>query len=623
MRQFWLLYILGFIRMLSFAQNQDLNLTSDKNLPPHPRILLFENETKEIVKTINTSPVWGKMHQTILKESDAIISLPVLERVMIGKRLLDKSRECLRRVLYLSYSYRLTGEEKYFKRAESEMLAVSAFCDWNPPHFLDVAEMTMGLAIGYDWLYDKLSSESKKIISDAIFRKGLEASYNERHNWFLRVTHNWNQVCNGGMIYGALAIADEHPSISKQVIERALNTIKLPMEDYKPNGAYPEGYGYWSYGTSFNVLLLSAIEKAYGTDFGLTKIPGFLKTGEFRQHMTGVTGNAFNWGDNGEDGNFSPIMFWLAKKNNNPSLLFTEKRYLNREDYSAFARDRMLPMCIIWGKDIAINEIPEPKAKVWIGQGASPVALMRTSWTDPNGIYLGFKAGADSVNHAHMDVGSFVMEAQGVRWASDLGAQDYNSLESKGIQVFGRTQDAQRWKIFRMNNFVHNTLTIDGQLQLVKGYAKIDRYSDRPDFSYAISDLSTVYEGQLASVSRGAGIVDGSYVVIQDELKALDKPSNARWTMLTKADVSIKGNTAVLKRSGKQLTLKVESPAKVTMKTWSAQPTTDYDAPNAGFILVGFEIELPANKSETITVKMIPQGAERKAKTKIKSLSDW
>ena len=33
------------------------------------------------------------------------------------------------------------------------------------------------------------------------------------------------------------------------------------MGHYAPDGAYPEGIGYWDYGTSFNVMFLSAIEK--------------------------------------------------------------------------------------------------------------------------------------------------------------------------------------------------------------------------------------------------------------------------------------------------------------------------------------------------------------------------
>jgi hypothetical protein len=38
------------------------------------------------------------------------------------------------------------------------------------------------------------------------------------------------------------------------------------MEYYQPDGAYPEGYGYCGYGTKFNILFLSAMEKIYGKD---------------------------------------------------------------------------------------------------------------------------------------------------------------------------------------------------------------------------------------------------------------------------------------------------------------------------------------------------------------------
>ncbi len=52
----------------------------------------------------------------------------------------------------------MTGDPQFKDRAEQEMLGVAAFPDWNPPHFLDVGEMTTAMAIGYDWLYDVLPS---------------------------------------------------------------------------------------------------------------------------------------------------------------------------------------------------------------------------------------------------------------------------------------------------------------------------------------------------------------------------------------------------------------------------------------------------------------------------------
>ncbi len=228
---------------VSWAQDQK-EVSLDK-LPSHPRLLLLKGEEKTIQAAIAGDEVWAKMHKAIVAEADNMISLPLLERIQIGRRLLDKSRECIRRIFYLSYAFRMTGEEKYLQRAERELLNVAKFSDWNPTHFLDVAEMTLAMAIGYDWLFDNLNEDSRNAIAAAILHKGLIPSMDRRYNSWARVTNNWNQVCNAGLSYGALAIATKYPGIAEQILERAVNTIHLPMEDYQPNGAYPEGYGYW------------------------------------------------------------------------------------------------------------------------------------------------------------------------------------------------------------------------------------------------------------------------------------------------------------------------------------------------------------------------------------------
>ena len=621
MKKFLVLMLLICITGISHAQ-QSVSLQSITN-KQHPRILLLKGEEVQIAKSIEGNPIWKKMHETIVKECDSLLILPPIERIQIGRRLLDKSREALRRVFYLSYAWRLTNQDKYFQRCEKELLAISGFSDWNPSHFLDVAEMTMAVSIGYDWLYPKLSDESKKIIREAIVNKGINPSLDSKNNSWLKAVTNWNQVCNAGMTYGALAVAEDYPELSKNIIDRAIESITLPMGEYKPDGSYPEGYGYWGYGTSFNVMFLSAIEKVFSSDFGLNKMPGFLQTAGFLQNMTGVTGLCYNWGDSGSGGNLSPAMFWLAQRNNDPSLLWVEKTYLQKADFSKFTDDRLLPAVMIWGKDLPLDKVTEPKVKAWKGEGANPVCLMRTSWTDRNAIYLGFKAGSASVNHGHMDIGSFVMEADGSRWASDFGMQDYESLESKGIQVFGRTQDAQRWSIFRLINKSHNTLTINDEFQQVKGYAKIDKFSDQPGFMYAISDLSSVYENQVTEAKRGVAIVDQKFVVIRDEVVAANKPTTIRWTMMTSATPVLGKNSITLNKEGHTLVLQVNTPANVITKTWSTEPTTSYDAPNPGKTLIGFEMKLKPNQKQTIQVLLIPGSTGKQNMKFVKPLSNW
>ena len=114
-------------------------------------------------------------------------------------------------------------------------------------------------------------------------------------------------------------------------------------------------------------------------------------------------------------------MFYFAEKTRDPSLLWTERATLMRSDARRLARNRLLPAAMVFGRGIDIATASPPARTTWSGGGKNPVAMMRTSWTDPAAIFVGVKGGSASDNHAHMDAGSFVMEADGVRWAMDFG----------------------------------------------------------------------------------------------------------------------------------------------------------------------------------------------------------
>jgi len=576
----------------------------EAKLPVHPRILLLKGEEQALKEAITSNAVMSKIHSVIIEECGKIMQKPELERRMTGKRLLSVSGEALKRIFYLSYAYRMTGEMSYKAKAEKEMVTIAGFRDWNPSHFLDVGEMTMALAIGYDWLYDALSGDARRVIADAILQKGLDASFT-KWAWYKAATHNWNQVCNAGITYGALSVHEVMPELSNYIIDNAIESIKLPMADYAPDGGYPEGYGYWGYGTTFNVLFISAIEKVFGTDYGLSEASSFLKTAYFQQNMTGVSHQCFNFCDCGLGGSLSPAMFWFASKLNDPSLLWNEKYYLENKPVPL---DRILPALLLWGSKVNINDIRPPKELLWSCHGITPVALMRTSWTDPKAIFVGFKGGIGSSNHAHLDAGSFVMEANGVRWVSDFGAQDYNSLETKGVDLWNRSQNSQRWDVFRYNNLVHSTLTVDGQLHRVDGHADIIATSSNPDYISAIVQLQDVYKGQLASCQREIAIVKSKEVVVKDAFKTLDKETVVRWTLLTGAKVKLRGDKGIeLTQDGKKLSIEIASPIKITLKTWSTTPPHDYDAPNPGTTLTGFEATVPAGTTVEWTVKLIPK----------------
>lgn len=615
-----------FIFCTCFTQSGFAQPIDTSKIKAHPRLLLLPGQEEAIRHTIAGSTDWKKVHTSILDECETIMNQQPVERVLTGRRLLAKSRESLRRIFFLSYAWRMTHQKKYFKHCEAELLSVCKFQDWNPDHFLDVAEMTMAVSIGYDWLYDDLSPASRTLISQAIISKGLTPSLNDKYNGWLRGNNNWNQVCNTGITFGALAVYETQPALSAQLVERALQSIQVPMKTYAPDGNYAEGYSYWAYGTSYNVFLISALEQIFGTDYGLSQAPGFLRTAAFYESLVGSSGKPFNYSDCADQADgLQPTMLWFAGKLNDPSLLWQEKYNMLRGKILP-QWNRFLPAAMIWGKDIDMTTIPPPATKAWVASGENPVALLRSSWTDPEAIFAGFKGGTPSAGHAHMDIGSFVMDAEGVRWSADLGMQEYESMESKGLKIWDMSQGSDRWKVFRYANFSHSTLTVNHALQTVSGKAAIIKHSADSLFTYAVMDISAVYADHLAKAERGIAIVNKQYVTVRDEIETGDTACTIRWAMLTPARVaSVNNNQMQLVNNGKKLTVYVAGlPEATVLKTWPTDPPNNYDALNMGTVLVGFEIVVPAHTKQSFTVLLVPgEQAIAVKKSSLKSLNEW
>ena len=66
-----------------------------------------------------------------------------------------------------------------------------------------------------------------------------------------------------------MAVYENDPAMASQIISRAIESIKVPMKRYEPNGTYPEGYSYWAYGTTYNVIFLDVLKKLTKSDYGL------------------------------------------------------------------------------------------------------------------------------------------------------------------------------------------------------------------------------------------------------------------------------------------------------------------------------------------------------------------
>lgn len=600
--------------LLTLSAGNALAQADLSRLADHPRLLLPKGAEKKLLKQINRDAVWKEIHSATLGEADRIITLPVNERIKTGMRLLAVSRENLRRIFILSYAYRMTGQEKYLVRAEQEMLKAASFSDWNPSHFLDVGEMTMALGVGYDWLYPALSEASRRTIREAIVEKGFKPSYDTAYNWFVDAEHNWNQVCNGGLAFGAIAVAESEPEWAQKIIDRAIDKVRLPMRHYAPDGAYPEGPGYWGYGTLFNVLLIGGLESTFGTDYGLSQMPGFMQTGTYEMQMVSPLIKHFNYMDNSYKPESSSAPFWFYSKTQDPSVLCQQVSILQRDTAKKYLKDRVLPAMLIWGAGAPMEKAVAPQETFWAGRGNTPVCVMRSGWGDPNARFVGVKLGSPSINHGHMDVGSFVFEADGVRWAIDLGSEDYNTTETRGVDLWNMAQQSQRWDVFRYNNRSHNTLTFNDKLQRVNGSAQIIESDSATARRFVKTDLTPVYAGQVDKVERTISLVDNDYLLIEDEITAGKNYTRMRWTLMTRATPKIlSDNTVMLEQDGKRCLLKIESETPIVWRFEKTPTVNTFDSPNPDVTMVVFDTDLKRGETQYVRAQLTPMSSLSRA----------
>lgn len=595
---------------------------------PHPRLLVDAAGFAALRRSADGDPLRRRLAGAIIAEAERLLDQEPIARTLEGRRLLGPSRRCVERVLALALACRLTGDDRFAARAEREMLAAARFQDWNPSHFLDVAEMTFALAVGFDWLHDRMDEAARDEIRAAIVEKGVSLPFTTRHAGWVRSTNNWGQVCHGGLVAGALAVMEDEPELAARTVLNALDNVTRSMAVYAPNGSYPEGPAYWAYGTGYNVLLIAALESALGTDFGLSRAPGFDRTGAYPALACGPSGLFFNYADGGAGRGPEPFRYWFAARYDRPDWLLGERSLLE----ALLAREgvlrggRFLPLTLLWMRDVPTDlQIDLPLH--WSGEGAVPVTIHRSSWTDPRATFVGFKGGSPAANHGQMDTGSFVLDADGERWALDLGAEGYHGIESRGMDLWNRRQDSDRWTIFRQRNHGHNTLVIDDQLQRAAGAGVFRCFSADPRFPCSVLDLTPVYAEQADRVHRGVALLPSREVLIQDELEGLPPGVRVRFGMITPAEPGAPGQRVLtLRQKDASLTLEILAPADAA---WTlidvATPANEWDSPNPGTRMVAFEVAAPTSGALTLAVLASPGSCEESARNDLEArpLACW
>ena len=564
-----------------------------KNLrKSQPRLVLNSRIEKKLKKKLKNDPVIQNMYKAIQLNANKILQEPFLERIKIGRRLLSVSREMLYRINMLGMVYRIDKDPKILKRIDGEVLAVCNFSDWNPSHYLDVAEMAMAVAIAIDWTAGDLPKSTIELAKTALIEKGIKPSYNKKGNTgWINGSNNWNQVCNGGMIAASIVIAEKDPELAAKTIKRALDGMPHALVEYGPDGVYPEGSTYWSYGTSFSVITAAMFESAFGTDFGIADYPAFKESAVFRVLMNTPSGGYYNFADCGdrrkENGDFT--LAWFASKTGN-STFFEKERFLRSPEDIGKLR-RLDGAGLVWLAQYK-KKTEEALPTSWKGDGSNPIVIFTGGENDTHDYYFGGKGGRGTVNHGNMDGGSFIFELNGVRWVVDSGNQSYHALEKTGFNLWGRCQDCERWTLLTKNNFGHSTISVNNQMHIVDGMATIEDFKagNNPQ---ATIDMTPAFAGQLKSAKRKFIKDSKTSLIIEDQIEISDETDLITWQLMTTSDVEITKGGAILKQDGKTLKLENLSHPELTISVVSLFPAPlELDRQIEG--LKRLEIRIPA-----------------------------
>ena len=567
----------------------DLSVFKDMG---HPRLLMnrrdFETLKLKVTTYSGNNRNLTQLHNVMIKTANASAKATESITYLTDGNSQDEAKKAMKRIGSCAYAYRMTGEEKYLTRAVADLETIVGFPDWNASDkFLTTAQMAAAAALGYDWLYYSLDYSLRVKIREKLLNYAIIPG---RTADFTSAEHNWNQVCYGGTLLGAIAIYGKEKTQSGALINECIaNNGRILKKIYEPDGVYPEGYSYWGFGTGFQAFIFVALEKVFGKLYGMDSCEALKKTPYWLLMSSGVNGRVYAFGDStGMYDQPKMGMWWFAMHYNNPSLLRVELKLLNNTSgetnpYSEkMSEVRMLPVALACANNIdgldSVSNSSGEKPTMYYASGDIPIVISRTTWDNSDSDrYLAIKGGKANHSHGHMDAGSFSYDALGCRWSQELNRQDYEIYESHG-DYWNLSQGSFRWTIFPINNHGHSTLTINDADHNVYGAATVLETYDTESSRGAKLDLSPVFSDQAASVTRKAEIRNGTDLYITDEITALSsKAADIQWRMVTPATVTVGSDMETLTQNGRTIYLKVKVQSGSATPVFTSWPSHGLD----------------------------------------------
>ncbi len=508
----------------------------------HPRVMLRQDDFDRLKTYVGTDPLYTEWFNTLVSKygpgSAEFNKAPV---EYYESDLLSRSREAMNRIIPMSLLYKLTGDVQYAERVWTEVNALCNFPDWHPAHYLDTAEILYPMAVAYDWLYDYWTPERRTVMEEATLKFGLNTGldrYEGREG--IWGSNNWTGVCNGGLVAAAIAFHNAYPDECTRILGYAVADLERYMYSYAPDGGHIESPTYWAYGTNYTMIMMASLESATGRDYGLFHSPGFAASAYFVTYMETELG-VWRYHDAEPGQQETMTLSWFAKK--------TGDGVLNRLRINAIEA-KLKPVHafdLMFYDPQNISDTVELTPDAYYSQVGS--VTMRSSWEN-GAIFVGLHGGANDASHGDLDIGNFVLSAEGTQFFTDLGYASYSLPD-----YFG----GLRWTYYRkraegQNTLVMGDVSYQDPDQITNATATFDRVESSDSAGLAILDTTAAYKGivPITSGKRGLLFTDNrSTVIIQDEVH-LSEATTIRWGAHTPGTITVSedGRSAVIRNGG-------------------------------------------------------------------------
>ncbi|UTE77426.1 heparinase II/III-family protein [Rossellomorea sp. KS-H15a] len=428
------------------------------------------------------------------------------------------SRAIEERIKVLAFSYKVTGKECFSLKVKEYLIALATFTRWYEfPHRgadgnLSIAHFILGVSIGYDAIYDTLSSKEKRTIEYAIYDKGLCLLKND---FFNNDSHNIIASKKVAMFIGSLAIMD--PQNAKQIYPYYQNAYAYLMEYLQNRLADPEIEGLLYLNVAARHILMAAdvLKRSTGND-ELLRHEYFRFLPDLFVYMlgTGTEATFVNFSDSFYKLDIFYFMSVLASNVKNPICSWYLHHFFEKK------LDVLL--------DFKVIPEPVPPDSYYKGNPSRVFphigwCVFRNGWNEDDHL-LAFNASESAKDHNHFDQNNFILHVAGEWLITNPGYQDY---------VEGPRRD------FTLGTIGHNSLLVNGKGQVARGKSRFVDWHTSENFSFVVGDASDAYHSSVSKWERAVVHVDQRYFVLIDKVIKKDKNSNLSFLFHTSAEIQV------------------------------------------------------------------------------------